>query len=165
MKGIKRRVARDLALILLMSAAALRRSEAAALLWDDFATGNDGSGFIMIWRSKTDQEGAGAVVAIKPDVCADLERWRGMSAKAGKMDSIFGLSTGQILRWIAARAQAAGLGAGFSGLSGRVGVATRLSRANVPTPLALQHCRWRSVEMYSHYTRNERAGEVQQYKY
>ena len=51
----------DIALISLMRDAMLRVSEAAALTWSDVATEADGTGRLLIRRSKTDAEGEGAV--------------------------------------------------------------------------------------------------------
>ena len=56
----------DLALVVVLSDAGLRRSEAAALTWGDVQRWDDGSGRITVIRSKTDVEAAGAVVAITP---------------------------------------------------------------------------------------------------
>ena len=49
----------DLALVVVLSDAGLRRSEAAALNWDDVQRWDDGSGRITVIRSKTDVEAAG----------------------------------------------------------------------------------------------------------
>ena len=51
----------DVALISLMRDAMLRVSEAAALTWNDIVTETDGTGRLLIRRSKTDAEGEGAV--------------------------------------------------------------------------------------------------------
>ena len=56
----------DLALVAVLSDAGLRRSEAAALTWGDVQRWEDGSGRIIVIRSKTDVEAQGAVVAITP---------------------------------------------------------------------------------------------------
>ena len=49
----------DLALIVVLSDAGLRRSEAAALTWGDMQRWDDGSGRITVIRSKTDVEAQG----------------------------------------------------------------------------------------------------------
>ena len=49
-----RRGLMDIALCWVMSDAGLRRSEAAALTWDDIARWDNGSGRLTVRRSKTD---------------------------------------------------------------------------------------------------------------
>ena len=56
----------DVALALTLRDGGLRVSEAAALTWKDVERWADGSGRLTILRSKTDQEGKGAVVAVTP---------------------------------------------------------------------------------------------------
>ena len=51
----------DIALISLMRDAMLRVSEAAVLTWSDIVSEADGTGRLLIRRSKTDAEGEGAV--------------------------------------------------------------------------------------------------------
>ena len=60
----ERRGAVDIALAYVLATGGLRRSEAAALTWDCIERQPDGSGRVTIRRSKTDQENAGAVVAL-----------------------------------------------------------------------------------------------------
>ena len=61
----------DIALISLMRDALLRVSEAAVLTWRDIAAEADGTGRLLIRRSKTDTEGGG-------DGCIPVQprRWR-----------------------------------------------------------------------------------------
>ncbi len=56
----------DVALICLMRDALLRVSEAAALTWADIDAQPDGTGRLMIRRSKTDPAGAGALASSPP---------------------------------------------------------------------------------------------------
>ena len=112
----------DLALVAVLSDAGLRRSEAAALTWGDVQRWDDGSGRIMVIRSKTDAEAQGATVAITPAAMAALSAIR--PAGVGSEARVFGLSESQIARRVKAIARAAGLENWefFSGHSGRVGV-------------------------------------------
>ena len=57
----ERRGRLDIAIIGVMRDALLRVSEAAALLWEDIEEEEDGTGRLLIRRSKTDAEGEGAV--------------------------------------------------------------------------------------------------------
>ena len=150
-----RRAALDAALIQVMRDALLRRSEAAALTWDDVNHAEDGSGRLTIRRSKTDQAGIGSVGYLSPATMTALERVR---AARGADDRLFGLSPSQINRRIAAACQAAGLGDGFSGHSPRIGMAIDLARAGTELPALMTAGRWQSPHMPARYTRNELAG-------
>ena len=138
-----RRGVTDMATIGLMRDAMLRRSEAAALTWRDFSLEPDGSGTVRIARSKTDQRSEGAVRYVSPEIVEVLEVLR--TVRHDTDDSpIVGLSPSQICRRIAAAAQAAGLGPGYSGHSPRVGMAVDLARAGLSMPMILEAGRWAS---------------------
>ena len=66
----------DIALASTMRDGLLRRSEAAALTWGDVELRADGTGRLLIRRSKTDQEGEGAVQYLGKDAAAALRRVR-----------------------------------------------------------------------------------------
>ena len=155
------RTARDMAIVSVMSDAGLRRSEAAALTWADVAREDDGSGRITVRRSKTDQLGAGAVVAITPQALADLDRFAALRPPASVR--VFGVTDGQIARRIAAAAAAAGLDGDYRGHSGRVGMAQRMTRNGAPVAAVMRQGRWQTVRMVAAYTRNEAAGEALRY--
>lgn len=146
----------DIALISLMRDAMLRVSEAAALTWRDVVAEADGTGRLLIQRSKTDSEGEGAVAFLSAPTMVALELI--CRAKA-PTDSVFGLRPNQISRRIKQAAQAAGLGDGFSGHSPRVGMARDLARVGIELPSLMNAGRWRSPAMPAHYTRNESAGK------
>ena len=145
----------DIALVSLMRDALLRVSEAAALTWKDLMTEPDGTGRLLIRRSKTDAEGEGAVLFVSASTMADLRRIRHGTADP---DSVFGLRPNQISKRIKQAAQAAGLGEGFSGHSPRVGMARDLARAGIELPSLMTAGRWRTPAMPAHYVRNETAG-------
>ncbi len=146
----------DIAMLSLMRDALLRVSEAAALIWEDISDEPDGTGRLLIRRSKTDREGRGAVAFISSPTMRDLESIRN---GARPEDSIFGLSTRQMRRRIKAAAAAAGLGETFSGHSARVGMARDLVRFGTELTALMNAGRWKSHEMPAHYTRNEEAGQ------
>lgn len=155
------RSAVTMAIVSVMSDAGLRRSEAAVLQWADVHREADGSGRIQIAKSKTDQEGEGATVAITAAAMNDLER---VARLRGSQDGlVFQLSDRQIARRIQRAAAKAGLGDGFSGHSGRVGCAVRTTRNQAPTAAVQRQGRWSSSRMVSRYTRNEAAGEALRY--
>ena len=70
---------------------------------------------------------------------------------------MFGLSGRQVGRRVAAAARAAGLGEGFSGHSGRTGLAAELSRVGASTHEIATAGGWKSAGMVIRYTRRETA--------
>ena len=146
----------DIALISLMRDAMLRVSEAAVLTWRDIENKADGTGRLLIRRSKTDSEGQGAVAFLSAPTMAALGSICSARSAAG---SVFGLRPNQISRRIKQAAEAAGLGDGFSGHSPRVGMARDLARAGIELPSLMNAGRWRTPVMPAHYTRNETAGK------
>ena len=94
----------------------LRVSEAAALKWADIEDKADGSGRLLIRRSKTDPVGEGAIAFVSYQT---MEALSSIRASATVSDSIFDLSPNQISNRIKRAALEAGLGEGFSGHSPR----------------------------------------------
>ena len=146
----------DIALIGLMRDGMLRVSEVSVLTWQDIAAERDGTGRLLIRRSKTDREGAGALLFISAQTMSALKLVR---RQAADTDLVFGLSRNQISRRIKQAARAAGMGDGFSGHSPRVGMARDLARAGIELPRLMNAGRWRSAAMPAHYIRNETAGK------
>ena len=146
----------DIALISLMRDGMLRVSEAAVLTWSDILTEANGTGRLLIRRSKTDAEGEGAVAFLSAPTMVAL---RSICPAKVATDSVFGLRPNQISRRIKQAAQAAGLGDGFSGHSPRVGMARDLARVGIELPSLMNAGRWRTPAMPAHYTRNETAGK------
>ena len=108
----------------------LRVSEAAALAWADLSPAPDGSGIATVRRSKTDPESQGQAVYLGEAAMTALAAIR--PADVDGAAPIFGLSVRQLPRRIQAMARAAGLGEGFSGHSGRVGMAQDLAASGLP---------------------------------
>ena len=138
-----------------MRDAMLRISETAALTWNDIHAEFDGTGRLLIRRSKADPEGQGAVAFVSAPAMAALQQMRDRAPDTG---SVFDLSPNQISRRIKQAAQSAGLGDGFSGHSPRVGMARDLVRAGIELPSLMVAGRWRTPTMPAHYARNETAG-------
>ena len=143
----RRRGQVDIALLSLLRDGLLRRSEAAALRWGDVEIQDDGSARIHVRRSKTDPEAEGAVLYIGPDAAAALvaimpEGFAVVDAAA----PVFGMSASQIGRRVADAAKAAGLGEGYTGHSGRVGMAQDLAAAGVELPALMNAGRWKKPE-------------------
>ena len=150
----------DIALALVLSDAGLRVSEAAQLRWRDVLDAENGAGLLYVERSKTDQEGAGAYVAITPETLTVLKHLRQDFDAQINENLVFGLSMSQISRRVDSMARAAGLGEGYSGHSGRVGLAIRMTRRGAPLQAVQTHGRWKSPSMPARYTRGERALEA-----
>ena len=98
------------------------------------------------------------MLAVTPDAMADLARLGRLTGSADDPAApVFGVSGRTICRRIAAAAEAAGLGKRFSGHSGRVGMAQRMTRNGAPAAATMRQARWASTRMVARYTRNETA--------
>lgn len=168
-KGDRLRDQRDRALIALGMAAALRRSELVALRVEDLERVTEGLR-IRITRSKTDQEGAGQVVAVP-----NGKRLRPVALVEAWMEAA-GITTGFVFRRFVSkadrlsdapmddagvalvvklRAAAAGLTAAeFSGHSLRSGFLTAAARAGASIWKMQEVSRHKSVQVLSGYVRS-----------
>jgi integrase len=148
---------RDRAILLIGFAGAMRRSELASLEFADVTETGDGLR-ITVGRSKTDQEGEGAVVGItygsNPPTCP-VRAWRAWVEAAQLVDgpAFRQLGNGRvttkriagdgIARMLKRRATAAGLDPElFSGHSLRSGFATTAARAGVAEHKIMRQGRW-----------------------
>ena len=146
----------DVAIASVLRDAMLRRSEAAALEWVDVELRPDGSGRLTIRRSKTDQEGEGAVQYLGKGTAAALREIRPENPDADAR--VFGLRSGRsVARRLAAMARAAGLEGASSGHSTRVGMARDLVASGASVAAVQVAGRWASVRMPAHYARGELA--------
>ena len=146
----------DVALASVMRDAMLRRSEAAALEWADVELRPDGSGRLRVRRSKTDQEGEGAVQYLGKGTAAAVREIRPENPDPDAR--VFGLRSGRsVARRLAAMARAAGLEGAFSGHSARVGMARDLVAAGASVAAVQIAGRWASARMPAHYARGELA--------
>ena len=73
---------------------------------------------------------------------------------------VFGLTGESLANRIRAAAKAAGLGDGYNGHSGRIGMARRMVAAGAPNAAVQHQGRWRHGDMVARYTRGEAAGEA-----
>ena len=154
----------DIALVRTLRDGLLRRSEAAALQWQDLSVeASDGSGRLHIARSKTDQEARGHVAYLTPDTAACLQRIR--PAGARPEDRIFAMSARTIANRIKAAAEAAGIEGRFAGHSGRVGCAQDLAARGAGLTELQVAGRWQSAAMPALYARNQLAGRGAVAKY
>lgn len=148
----------DIALVTVMRDALLRRSEAAALRWGDIEFRDDGTGRVLIRRSKGDPEGEGKVVFLGEAAVKALKAIR--AEDADQIDRVFGLRSGRAISMrIAAAAKAAGLEGHFSGHSPRVGMARDLAASGESLVAIQDSGRWKSARMPASYTRGELAAQ------
>ncbi len=134
-----------------MRDAMLRTAEVAAVRWDDLETEAEGTGRLLVRKSKTDQNGDGTTLYVR----------RGIMRLLGHLqrrdDRVFPFTTRWICKLIKTACESAGLRDGYSGRSPRVGMALDLTRAGCELPALQAAGRWQSPKMPAPYTRNEQA--------
>lgn len=160
---------RNRALLLVTYAAALRRSEAVALRWENVTFSEEGV-TIVIARSKTDQTGKGSAVGIPFGSSAEtcpvraLETWKTASRQTGgpvfpvigRAGKIFddALSDRAVARLVKQAVSSLGLDpAAFSGHSLRAGLATTAAANGVGERKIMDQTRHRSVSTVRSYIR------------
>ena len=155
----------DVALLATLRDGLMRRSEAAALTWPDIAFRDDGAALITLRRSKTDQEAEGVVLYVGREAAQALMAIRPATELLDHGASVFGMTTRHIGNRVKAAAEAAGLGEGYTGHSGRVGMAQDLVKSGVELPALMTAGRWKSSKMPARYTERQAAdrGAVARY--
>ena len=168
---------RDAALIAVMSDCLLRVSEAVALQVKDLQTETNGTGRLTVRSSKTDQEGAGAVLFVGAPTVSRIRAWtRAAAIESGPLfrrvrrgDAVGDAPiTGRAARSIIQRrAAAADLQGRFSGHSLRVGSAQSLAAGGASLVEMQTAGRWQSPSMPGHYARGQFAarGAVARLRY
>ena len=155
----------DLALLSVLRDGLLRRSEAHSLKWEDVDFRNNGNALLQLRRSKTDQEGEEVVIYIGKQAAEALKAIRPAEEQLDPQAPVFNLSPQQIGRRVTAAAKAAGLGEGFTGHSGRVGMAQDLAATGTELPALMTAGRWKSSKMPARYTERQEAGRDTVAKY
>ena len=167
---------RDALLTAVMSDCLLRVSEAAALDVADIAFVDDWLR-VFIRRSKTDQEGAGAVEYAGPPTAHLARRW--LEAAGIEDDPLFrrvnkadvvdeaGVSARRMRDIIKRRAADAGIEGRVSGHSFRIGTAQSLRRAGTDPTELMEAGRWKRFETMLRYVRTQDAalGPVARHRY
>ena len=151
-----RRAALALAIIGVLADGGLRRSEAAALTWGDVELWADGSGQLTIKKGKNQPEPQ--TVAVTPATARALRETLPDDVDPAAL--VFGLTGEALANRVRAAARAAGLGDGFTGHSGRIGMARRMVAAGAPNAAVQRQGRWKHGDMVARYTRGEAAGEA-----
>ena len=147
-----------------------RRSELVAFQLADLQVEADGFGTLIIRRSKTDQEGEGAVAPIPVDAMRHVQAWIDAAGITDgplfravlKGNRIGGaLDPGDVARCFKVMAHHAGLTADetarISGHSTRVGSAQDMLRYGEQLPSIMQAGRWKTAEMVGRYTAKQGA--------
>ena len=162
------RAYRDVALVRIASDCLLRVSELVALQVDDVAAEPDGTGRLTVRRSKTDQEGKGAVLFVGEPTMQALRDWQEAGGVASgplfrrvrrggavQAEPISRTSAREIIK---ARAAAAGIKGRLAGHSPRVGSACELASRGAGLVELQSAGRWASPAMPGHYARAQYAG-------
>ena len=155
----------DLALLSVLRDGLLRRSEAHLLTWADVEFRNNGTALLQLRRSKTDQEGEGVTLYIGKHAADALRAIRPTEEQLDLQAPVFSLPPQQIGRRVDAAAQAAGLGEGFTGHSGRVGMAQDLANTGAELPALMTAARWKNSKMPARYTERPAGGRGAVAKY
>ena len=149
----------DLALVLTMRDAMLRRSEAAALWWRDVEEQPDRSGRLMIRRSKTDQSARGELFYLAEPTMEALDAIR-PNPDVGhifRARGNFHMCSRTISNRIGHLCRRAGLTGQYSGHSPRIGMAQDLANGGATLVELMQAGRWRSPNMPALYIRKQAA--------
>ena len=182
LSGVALRARRDKAMLLLGFAAALRRSELAAVRLEHVSYTPEGLR-LLIPKSKSDQEGAGQVVGVaygdRPETCPvrAVRSYVGAAGRAladqGRPSPLSGAVFRGVDRWgrlgrraltgrsvadvVKRHAQAAGLDPSlYAGHSLRAGFATTAARAGKPDRAIQKQTRHKSAAMLAEYVREGR---------
>ena len=126
----RRRAAMDMAIIGVLADGGLRRSEAAALTWGDVELWIDGTGRLTIQKGKNQTEPQ--TVAVTAATARALREIRPENVDPGA--PVFGLTGETLANRVRVAAEAAGLGDGFTGHSGLIGMPGGWWRREHPPP-------------------------------
>ena len=152
----KRRGIVDAAIVAVLFQAGLRRCEAEALVWADIEDAADGDGMLIRVRaSKSNQEGAAADTRyVKGGFAAALRRLRDESdlGQGRANGPVFPLSAQQIGRRFGATAKAAGIPGRITAHSGRVGLASELTRRGASVTETMLAGGWKTARMVARYS-------------
>ena len=152
------RGARTIALVRIMLDGLLRGVDARRAMWSHISRSDDGSGVLLLPRSKTDRYGRGEVAYVSPvalhylDLFRDLMRFYGKEERAD--GRIFWSNRSVLQRTIKYAALDAGLEGHYGGHSMRIGGAQELCMAGFELPMIMLAGRWSTVQTVKLYVRN-----------
>jgi len=140
--------------------ALLRVSELVAIEQGHLARERDGSALLLLQRSKTDQEGQGAVLAIRAETMRWVDAHLAFALRRAPEgpwlfpsphhDGRRAISTRQAANLILEAGRRIGV-QGLSGHSGRVGAAQDMANAGASLPLMQRQGRWKSAKQPARY--------------
>jgi integrase len=150
---------RDAALLLLAYDSMARRSEIAALDLGHLVIEADGTGRLLILRSKTDQEGRGDWRFLSAGTVARIARWTeaagivegALFRPLGRAAKHPRLAGEDVARIVARRARSAGFTIRVSAHSTRIGATQDALAHNLDTAAIQQAGGWRSPSMVARY--------------
>jgi site-specific recombinase XerD len=140
-----------------------RQSELVSFDWADFELQEDGTGFLHLARSKTDQDSEGEYLYLSVNTCNLVLGWKAVSNPNNKAGAIFRgiysdasmgdrLSARGVQRCFKRIALRLGLQpAIFSGHSTRVGSAQEMIERNIDSSKVMLSGRWKSMAMLVRY--------------
>lgn len=160
---------RNAALVAVAYDTLLRRSELVSLYIGDLQKGADGSGTVLVRRSKADQEGEGAIKYLAPDTMAHVGAWLAAArldqgplfralTKGGQVGAA-ALGAAEVSRVFRDVARAAGLRLARlpSGHSTRVGATQDMFAAGFELLEVMQAGSWKTPAMPARYGERLRA--------
>ena len=169
--GVGIRADRERALLCVGYDTMARRSELVALNVEDFSFLSDGSGRVLIRRSKTDQAGEGSVAYLSPDTVGYLKIWLGVSrlTRGAGFRRLIGrgrigarLQVDSIAQTFKRVAEFVGMTEDerkqVSGHSIRVGATQDMLALNIDLASVMQAGRWKTTAMPMRYGEEVQAG-------
>ena len=148
----------DVAIIGFLKDGLLRSCEGSAARWDQLERQSDGTGVLLIPRSKNDREGKGTVVGISGptmesvDYMLDIRRV--LESERAKRPEIFTLQATNLGGHIKAACERAGLVGRYGTHSCRIGMCQDLASAGFTALQIAAAGRWKNPRMVAYYIRN-----------
>ena len=137
----------------LLFMAGMRRSEVAALRWQDVTDAGDAAGLLVRVRtSKTNQEGETNDVRFVKGAVARALRTLRSAARPAPSDRMVPLTPAAVGRRFTAAATAAGIERSVTAHSGRVGLASELTSRGASTTAVMLAGNWKTARMVAHYS-------------
>ncbi|MDI1346467.1 MAG: site-specific integrase [Pseudolabrys sp.] len=163
---------RDRALIAVGYDTLCRRAELVQLRVDDLTVKLDGSGTILVRKSKADQFGDGRLAYLSPEALSHLQRWlraanlntgpifRGIRGAQLMPDALHPYSVARVLKDLARDAGLEkALIAKLSGHSMRVGAAQDMAAAGIDLGAIMHAGGWKSPDMVMRYIEHMEVGK------
>ena len=148
----------DVAAIGFLRSGLLRGGEGAAALWDQLERQSNGTGALLIPRSKNDREGKGVVVGIAGPIMDAVDyMWdirRVLQPDRAKRPEIFTLQVENLGGHIKAACERAGLVGNYRTHSCRIGMCQDLASAGFTDLQIAAAGRWKNPRMVAYYIRN-----------